>query len=191
MKKTIVAGAAAIGLVALLAGCGTPNNTTTNSTTGSNSASNSVSSTVTTDMKDQFVSVTASAQTAIDDFTTGKSLLGPMSTKTIGGTAYSVVATSKSDLNDLEQSYLDFLTQAQVNNLFSHVSLKAGDYVFQSMTSSGDTNNWFKATVKSAVPQGNGYLVTLSVPQTDGSSAQTQTAVIQKDASGHWVYAGT
>lgn len=145
---------------------------------------------MTPDMKKQFVSVTAAAQTAIDDFTTGTSMLGQMTTQKIDGTDYSVVATSKSDLDNLEKTYLDFLTQAQVDNLFSHVQLKNGSYVYQAQQSSDDTNDWYKATVKSVVAKDKGYEVTLTVPQTNGGAAVTETAILQQDASGHWVYAG-
>lgn len=192
MKKTITAGAVALSLAVLLTGCGqstSNNNSTTGNTTGSN-GTNTTATAVTSDMKAQFVSVTASAQTAIDDFVTGTSLLGPMDTKTVNGTDYAVVATSKSDLDTLEKAYLDFLTQAQINNLFGHVTLKNGAYMFQPIKDSGDNSDWFNAKVKSVTPEKNGYLVTLSVPQKDGSAAQTTTAMIEKNTAGHYVYAG-
>lgn len=194
MKKAITAGAVALSLAVLLAGCGQSNNTAGNSSAGNTTtagAANSTGSTVTADMKAQFVSVTASAQAAIDDFVTGTSLLGPMDTKKIDGTDYSVVASSKSDYDNLQKSYLDFLTQAQVDILFGHVQDKNGLYVFQPVKDSGDTSDWFKATVKSVKSESDGYLVTLDVPQTDGSGDQVKTAVIQKDSGGHFVYAGT
>ncbi|MCL6452562.1 MAG: IseA DL-endopeptidase inhibitor family protein [Alicyclobacillus sp.] len=187
MNKTWFVAAAMIGLTGLMAGCGTANNTA-----GAGNATNTASSSqgVTDAMKTQFVQVTAAAQQAIDDFVTGKSMLGDMSTKDIGGTTYSVVASSKSDLQSLEQTYLDFMTQAQVDNLFGHVTEKDGVYVYQSMKSSGDTNDWTNAKVVSVTPKDNGYEVTLSVPQIGGGAPQTQQALLVKDATGHWVYAG-
>lgn len=193
MKKTIITGVAALSLVALLAGCGTSNTTGSSETTGSApvNTANSTSITASPDINAQFVSVTASAQAAMDDFVTGKSLLGPMTTKTINGTNYAVVASSKSDLDTLENSYLDFMTQSQINVMFSHVHDINGRYVFQPMKSSGDPNNWFKATVKSVTKKSDGYNVTLSVPQINGSAPQTQTAILVKNSSGNFVYAGS
>lgn len=192
MKKRFVTAAVSLGVVGLIAGCGTTSasNNSSNASNATNTTTGASTSAVTADMKAQFVAVTASAQQAMDDFMTGTSMLGTMDTKTISGTKYNVVATSKADLNSLETTYLDFLTKAQVDNLFGHVTLMKGDYVFQGMSSSGDNNDWTNATVKSAVQKGNGYDVTLSVPQTGGGDAQTQHAELVKNSSGHWVYAG-
>lgn len=206
MKKRLVTGLLAVGLVTLVAGCGTANNTTggssnsantttnstaTNTSTNNTASSSNTSTGVSADLKSQFVNVTASAQTAIDDFVTGTSLLGPMSTKKINGTKYSVVATSKKDLQDLQSNYLDFLSQDAMNSLFSHVTNMSGDYVFQSIKDSGDKNDWYHATVTKVAKTSQGYEVTLSVPQTDGSSVQTHTAMLVQNSAGHWVYAGT
>jgi hypothetical protein len=193
LKNTIIAGAAALSLVALVTGCGATGTTGSNGTTGSAgaNAANGTNSATAPNMNAQYVSVTASAQAAMDDFVTGKSLLGPMDTKTINGTSYAVVASSKSDLDTLEKAYLDFLTQSQINVMFSHVQDIKGQYVFQPMKSSGDTNDWFKATVKSVTKESDGYNVTLSVPQTDGGSAQMRSAILVQNSSGHYVYAGS
>lgn len=186
MKKSFITTAVSLGVLGLVAGCGTANQTTN----ASNATTGAASSTVTTGMKTQFVAVTASAQQAMDDFVTGSSMLGTMATKTISGTKYSIVATSKTDLTALEQTYLDFLTQAQVDNMFGHVTLVNGDYVYQGMTSSGDTNDWPNAKVTAVVQKDSGYEVTLSVPQTNGGADQTKSALLVKDAQGHLVYAG-
>jgi hypothetical protein len=185
VKNVLATGIVTFGTVALLVGCGS---TTTNNTNSTNSTSSAITST----MKAKFVSVNAAAQSAIDDFDGGSTLLGTMSTDKINGKSYDVVADTQTALSQLKKSYEDLMTPGAVDNLFKNVQKINGKFVMNPQTVN-DNLNWYAATVTKvkADTKNNTYQVTLNVPgQGQSASAATKIVLIEKDNSGNYSYAG-
>jgi hypothetical protein len=188
VKKTLATVIMAMGVVAILAGCGNSSaNTASNNSTNSTSDSASGAS---ASLKQQFVTVNAAAQSAIDDFNAGTSIEGAMDTATIDGKTYDVVATSKSNLDTLKGHYVDFMSSAAADELFKSVVQKGDKFVIEPSTAT-DNLNWYKATVSDVKTATDGsYVVTFSVPSTKDSTSTNKQEKIQKDSQGHLVFAG-